>query len=176
MSLSLFFDTETTGLLPTDRIVSIACLIYDMNAISSDEILDEFYEIIKPEGFSIISWHTSTKIHKITQQVADKKGVSIKKAISFLDDHLPTVGQIVGHNVDFDIRILLNELKLAGRFDLIELVNKIPTRCTMKENTVDGVRPKLTTLYKSRIGKDFDAHNAYADITATAQCYFWKAK
>ena len=88
---------------------------------------------------------------------------------------------LVAHNVSFDEKIVGAELLRAGRSNLIPAKNKI---CTM-EATTDychipgnyGYKwPKLSELYRKVFGQNLaEAHNAAADIQATAKC-FWELR
>ena len=85
----LFFDTETTG-LPINwnapisdfsnwpRIVQIAWAHYDENG---KEIKSKSY-IIKPENFFIPI--ESARVHGITTEIANEKGVAIKAVLNEL--------------------------------------------------------------------------------------------
>ena len=88
---------------------------------------------------------------------------------------------IVGHNIDFDKKILGAELIRLHRPDVM---NSKRTYCTMQAGT-DFCRipgkygykwPKLQELYIKLFGHDFDgAHNAMSDIEATQEC-FWELR
>ena len=174
MALRLFFDTETTGFSPTkNRIVSIALLVYDVDASRASDYVDEFYEIIKATDFKIEKWHKSTQIHGITHEMSLAHGVSFARVVSLLEDYLPHVCEIVGHNIEFDRAFLMAELKRAGRDDLVNILATIPAFCTMRANTENSRLLKLTALSEKRFGHAFvGAHNALSDITATAEIYF----
>lgn len=174
MALRLFFDTETTGFSPTkNRIVSIALIVYDIDARRANDHIEEFYEIIKATDFRIEKWHKSTQIHGITQEISNAQGVSFARVISLLEDQLPNVVQIVGHNIEFDRAFLIAELMRAGRNDLVAILSTIPAYCTMRANTDNSRALKLTALYEKKFGHAFvGAHNALSDITATAEIYF----
>ena len=88
---------------------------------------------------------------------------------------------IVGHNIDFDKKILGAELIRLHRPDVM---NSKRTYCTMQAGTnfcrIPGNYgykwPKLQELYIKLFGHDFDgAHNAMSDIEATQEC-FWELR
>ena len=127
----LVLDIETTGLPQTkgfgnyynpkeinkynsSRIVSIALLNDNM----------EKYSIIKPNDFTIKNSH----FHGITQENAVKNGISLKDFFnpSILQE-IENSDIILGHNIDFDINVLLSELyrnELYGIYYLLEKKNR----------------------------------------------------
>ena len=182
----LFFDTETTGLprswkAPvTDinnwpRLVQLAYLYYDKNGnkISGGDF------IIKPEGFTIPL--DSSRIHGISTERALAEG---KPLINVLQDSQSFISEaevLVAHNISFDEKIVGAEFLRAGMKNSIPSKNKI---CTMQSTTnfcaINGPYgykwPKLSELYYKLFKSNFEeAHNAAADINATAKC-FWELK
>ena len=135
--------------------------------------------IVKPEGFVIPT--DATKIHGITTQKALAEGILLKDAISMFKADLDLANFVVGHNVDFDKKIVGAEMVRLGMSD--ELGRK-KSYCTMLSTTnfckIPGPYgykyPKLQELYKKLFGKEFDnAHDAMSDIEATEQC-FWELR
>lgn len=179
----LFFDTETTG-LPKDynapvsdvenwpRIVQLSWVLADCNAT----VLSECNYIIKPNGYDIPKQAES--IHGISNAKALAEGYEIK---AVLDEFLLAVKHadlIVGHNIDFDVKIVASELCRQNYKDELSTKRRL---CTMKISTnlcklngKYGYRyPKLQELYKTLFGHNFtNAHNSAADTKATMQCYF----
>lgn len=182
----LFVDTETNGLPAnykapvTDlnnwpRLVQIAWIIFNRTGYE----VDRRDYIIKPEGFKIPS--DAEAIHGISTEKALKHGVSLKTVLSELDGFLNQATTIVAHNISFDEMIIGAEFLRIGRQNPFERKTKI---CTMKQTTdYVGIKgyygnkwPKLGELHEKLFGYDFaEAHNAAADINATAKC-FWEAK
>jgi DNA polymerase III alpha subunit (gram-positive type) len=186
MKKYLFFDTETTGLpkrwdLPaanTDnwpRLVQIAWII-------DNEDGDRLYQqssIIKPEGFKIPE--DASKIHRITTEIALEKGEELKEVLKKLAVHLVKCDCIVAHNIAFDEKIIEAEMirkKVPISFQHYDKV------CTMlqsvnfckKQGPYGYKWPRLQELYIDLFEEDFEeAHNAFADISATAKC-FWELK
>ncbi|MDR1224533.1 MAG: 3'-5' exonuclease [Tannerella sp.] len=182
----LFFDTETTGLPKnwkapvTDlknwpRLVQLAFLLYDNggNEISSGDF------IIKPEGFTIPS--DASKIHGITTERAMQEGASITHVLQQFDNLIQQANCLVAHNMSFDEKIVGAEF-LRNRMN-----NPIPYKskiCTMEKTTnlcaIKGPYgykwPKLSELHYKLFHAYFEeAHNAAADIQATARC-FWELR
>lgn len=182
----LFFDTETTGLPKnwkapiTDfdnwpRLVQLAWLLYDQDGNK----IDERDSIIKPMGFIIPS--RSSEIHGITTQKAIWEGLAL---VAVLKDFLKSIKKaeyLVAHNISFD------EMIMGAEFLRNNMPNPLPDKkkiCTMRGsrdfcalNGSNGYKwPKLAQLYYKLFNIEFeDAHNAAADIKATAKC-FWELK
>lgn len=186
MNNYLFFDTETTGVprnykAPSSdtrnwpRLVQLAWILAD----EEGNRIHEGNLIVKPEGFVIPT--DATKIHGITTQKALAEGILLKDAISMFKADLDFANFVVGHNVDFDKKIVGAEMVRLGMSD--ELGRK-KSYCTMLSTTnfckmpgPYGYKyPKLQELYKKLFGKEFDnAHDAMSDIEATEQC-FWELR
>jgi DNA polymerase III epsilon subunit-like protein len=182
----LFFDTETTGLprnwkAPvTDlnnwpRLVQLAYLLYDKKGtiISSGDF------IIKPEGFRIPT--ESSQVHGITNERAIREGQEISSVLLEFNTLMRQASYLVAHNMSFDEKIVGAEFLRNGMQNYITSKNRI---CTMEKTTnfcaIQGPYgykwPKLSELYFKLFQSNFEeAHNAAADIKATAKC-FWELK
>ena len=182
----VFFDTETTGVplnykAPSSdtnnwpRLVQLAWILTDeeSNRIHTGNL------IVKPDGFVIPA--DATKVHGITTQRAKEEGVSLAEAIEQFKADLDVATYIVGHNIDFDKKIVGAEMIRLGMKDELE---KKKSCCTM-QSSIDFCKipgkygykyPKLQELYKKLFGNEFDdAHNAMSDIEATEKC-FWELR
>lgn len=182
----IFFDVETTGLPVSWKenyrnkanwpyIVQLAFII----SHQEDEISEEQDFILKPEGFTIPS--QSTRIHRVSNEVALKKGLSRNQVLHLFAAHLKNSDYIVAHNADFDINVLRCEFLRNNIEDPFkEDLNII---CTMKKS-IDFCKipsaygnykwPSLQELYAKLFDKSFkDAHDAKFDVKATFEC-FWK--
>ncbi len=182
----LFFDTETTGIprnykAPvTDtnnwpRMVQIAWLVYD----SDKKRIDQQQFIIKPEGYTIPI--EVSRIHGITTEIALNEGKDLNYVLNLFNEQIEESKNIIAHNISFDEKIVGAEL--FRKSINTNLFNK-PRLCTMHASTdyckIPGNYgykwPKLSELHVKLFGCDFeDAHNAAADIEATAKC-FWKLR
>lgn len=176
----LFFDTETTG-LPKDysapaynidnwpRLVQFGYILSDYNR----NIKEKGSFIINPNGFDIPDG--ATKIHGITTDIANKKGISIESGFIKIKELLINVDLLIGHNIDFDINIINSE---SYRLNNSAILKDIKTICTKDASAnfcalPNNKWPKLEELHAKLFGCKFEgAHNALADITATAKC-FW---
>ncbi len=180
----LFFDTETTGLpknykaLASDsdnwpRLVQLSWAWFDENG----NAWDRYDYIVKPLEFIIPE--ESTKIHRISHEQAVKEGVDLKMVLEEFSEHVSRAKSIVGHNIDFDDKIIAAELYRLQMPNIMESANKI---CTMKSSAnicrISNGRgsykwPNLSELHRYLFNKDFDeAHNAMIDVLACARCFY----
>lgn len=183
----LFFDTETTG-LPKDYRAPVSDVdnwphMIQLGWILTDAkgtVLHEGNEIIKPIGFKIPE--ESSAIHGISQEKALAEGKDIQIVLKQFIADVNQADCLVGHNVSFDLNIVGAELIRLGQTDIM---HRKASRCTMRESTdfcklppKEGSTqqykyPKLQELHKILFGAEFeDAHDAFADITATKRCFF----
>ena len=182
----LFFDTETTGLpryknAPVHqvsnwpRMVQIAWLLYDDNG---NEIGGNSH-IIKPNGFIIPA--DVARIHRISNERALKEGVDLIPVLESFSNSIDQADILVAHNMAFDEKIVGAEFIRNRMSNVLDGKNKL---CTMLSSTdycqlpgpYGNKWPKLSELHTKLFGYDFEeAHDALADIRATAKC-FWKMR
>lgn len=182
----LFFDTETTGLPKnwkapiTDlanwpRMVQLAYLLYDNNG----KMISGGDHIIKPVGFTIPA--ETSRIHGITTERALAEGKPILGVLHEFNELIQEANFLVAHNISFDEKIVGAEFLRLKMADSVAPKKKI---CTMQTSTnfcaISGPYgykwPKLSELYFKLFNYHFEeAHNAAADINATAKC-FWELK
>ena len=184
MTKFLFFDTETDGLPKnykapvTDvdnwpRLVQIGWIV--MN--EDQDVLEEKEYIIFPDGFTIPK--VVSDIHRVTQERAEKGGVPILSVLQEFRGAIEQSDYLVGHNIDFDRNIMGAEFI---RNDIEFVTPAKPKICTMK-GSMDYCKlpgrygkykwPKLMELHTKLFGRGFEeAHDAIADIRATAKCFF----
>ena len=181
----LFFDTETTG-LPLWRepsshpdqphIVDLSCELWDDEAM---ELIGELDCIINP-GVPISP--EAAAIHGITDEIA-RGGREPKEALTDFFALVDQADKIVGHNIDFDTRMIrIAAFRLWNK----EWIAPVPTFCTMKSTTdicrirkanARGPRdfkwPKLTEAIKHFFDEEMpDAHRARPDMIACRRIYF----
>ena len=182
----LIFDTETTGLpkrwdaplADSDnwpRCVQIAWQFHNIDGSCKSH---EDY-LIKPEDFDIP--FDSENIHGISTELAKKDGEIIEIVLNKFLSILRKTKFICGHNVSFDINIIGAEflrLGLENPFDDIPVIDTC-TEQTASLCKIPGGRggkfkyPTLVELNKFLFSENFDeAHNATADVEATARCFF----
>ena len=180
----LIFDTETTG-LPRDynapltdfdnwpRVIQLAWQIHN----EKGDLVDVQNYIIKPEGFEIP--RGSEKIHGISTARALKEGLPLEEVLNIFNDALSTVKTIAGHNVEFDINVTGAEFLRKGVDTILHKVNVVDTKdlstnyCALPGGRGGKFKwPTLGELHKKLFNEDFDAaHNASADVQATARCF-----
>lgn len=182
----LFFDTETTGLprrwnAPvTDvdnwpRLVQLAWIMYD----DQGQILKSRDVIVQPNGFVIPP--EASRVHGITTVIAREKGLPVQDVMTEFAEQVDAASALVGHNISFD------ECIVGAEFERLRMMTSLflkPKYCTMKSSTdyckLPGKKgfksPRLAELHQVLFGNGFDnAHNALADVEATARC-FWELK
>jgi DNA polymerase III epsilon subunit-like protein len=180
----LFFDTETAGLPRSwkapytnfdnwPRLVQIAWIQYDENG---NELNNESF-IIKPEGFTIPA--KVAEIHGITTQRALAEGVALKPVLTLFAEKIKASKVVVAHNISFDENIVGAEfVRNQVEFDLFSKKRFCTMRSTTAFCAIPGSFgykwPTLAELHYAVFEREFDdAHNAKADIEATARC-FWE--
>lgn len=182
----LFFDTETTGLPKrwnapvTDvdnwpRLVQLAWIVYN----DQGQVMKTRDVMIRPEGFTIP--FEASRVHGITTAIALEKGCPIQDVMEEFAEQVDMAYALVGHNINFD------ECVVGAEFERLRMMTSLflkPKYCTMKSATdycklpaKKGFKaPRLSELHQVLFGTDFDhAHNALADVEATARC-FWELK
>ena len=180
----LIFDTETTGLPQnwkaplTDfnnwpRCVQLAWQVHDVEG----KLMEVKNYIIKPEGYDIP--FNAEKIHGISTDRANKQGMPLNVVLAEFVKDVQKCKFVIGHNVSFDNSIVGCELL---RMEMPNLLADFPAIDTKDDGTeycaIPGGRggrfkwPKLTELYVKLFGEAFaEAHNASADVEATARCF-----
>jgi DNA polymerase-3 subunit alpha len=180
----LIFDTETTGLPQnwkaplTDfenwpRCVQLAWQIHD----SLGKLLKVKNYIIKPDGYDIP--YNAEKIHGISTDLAFSKGIPISDVLKeFLED-VKNSNFVIGHNVKFDNDIIGCELLRMKKTDILADFPSIDTKdwsvnhCAIKGGRGGKYKwPTLSELHEKLFNENFaEAHNASADVEATARCF-----
>jgi len=180
----LIFDTETTG-LPRNykaplsdfdnwpRVIQLAWQIHN----EKGDLVEVQNFIIKPEGFQIP--RGSEKIHGISTERALKEGHSLKEVLITFNKALSTVQTIAGHNVEFDISVLGSEYLRTEIETPLHAINVVDTKelstnyCALPGGRGGKFKwPTLAELHQKLFGNKFDAaHNASADVQATARCF-----
>ena len=182
----LFFDTETTGLPPDwnapltefdnwPRLVQLGYILHDREG---NRLIEESF-IVKPVGFTIPS--KASDIHGITTKIANRDGVDLPIVLEKFRANVEKATTLVAHNMGFDEKIVDSEFLRAGHREITSGKQKI---CTMKSSTefcaisvpYGHKWPRLIELHQKLFLEVFDkAHNAAADVSATAKC-FWELK
>jgi len=182
----LIFDTETTGLpkrwnAPISdsenwpRCIQVAWQLHD----AFGKLIERKDFIVIPEGFDIP--FESEQIHGISTDLAKQQGAPFEKVIDEFVSALSKTHYLVGHNVGFDVNIMGAELYRLQRDTSL---TSLPVLDTCTEDSallcqLPGGRggkfklPTLQELYKHVFDESFkEAHNATADVEATARIFF----
>ena len=184
----LFFDTECNGLPQFydmdvrmtnnwPNVIQLAWIVTD----EQGNVLKRKSHIITPEGFEIND--NVANLTGITTSRAMREGIELTTALSDFMSDVNNAQMLIGHNIDFDMKVVGCELYRNG-MDYESLLSK-KTLCTMKRSTYfcaipnprgkfnDYKWPKLEELYRKLFNRPLNnAHDALADITATKECYF----
>ena len=181
----LIFDTETTGLpkrwnapiTDTDnwpRCIQIAWQLHDAmgNLVEHQDFL------VRPDGFNIP--YDAEQIHGISTALAEQEGAPLQEVLKKFNDAMARTKFIVGQNVGFDVNIMGAEFHRLG---IENPLQELPVLDTCTEYTAElckipGGRggkfklPTLTELHEYLFNEPFaEAHNATADVEATARCF-----
>lgn len=175
--MHLIFDSETSGFAES-RLLQLGCQLYDREF----RLAGEAALIVKPD-FKIEEG--ATKVHGITQEYAEQHGFPIDVVLSIFAGFVSKATTLVGHNLDFDLRILTQELqrhkwpvRSLHNFCTMQRMTDIcripPTEKMVRAGRREFKRPSLAEAYKHAFNETFDnAHDAMADCRATARLYRW---
>ncbi len=182
----IVFDTETTG-LPRDwnapitdtdnwpRAVQIAWQLHD----EWGNLIEHKDYLIKPEGYDIP--YDAEKVHGISTQLAEEFGADLEIVLKEFNIALEKSTFVVGQNVGFDVNILGCEFVRKG---INSKMASMPVLDTCTEASAELLKlpggrggkfklPTLTELHEYLFQVPFnEAHNATADVEATARCFF----
>ena len=135
--LLLVFDTETTGIIPKDNfnidkcpyIVQFSFIVYDTNNYKT---LFEYNKIINiPKHIDIPE--ESTRIHGINKNDTNRSRTSINSCLQIFKKYVDNCDYIIGHNVDFDIKMVQIECDRNNIYtNIFDKSNKI--FCTMQNS------------------------------------------
>jgi len=189
----LFFDTETTGFpnnWPLDGQPNIVQIAWMFKEESESQTFDYLFKSLRPipKQTSDIHWITDDMVADRPLLYKDKFIVDFMRMMKYADI-------IVGHNVDFDFKMIFIEIErtvLDAKDDqiipekmesmkLFERECRDKSVCTM-QNSISLCKlpgkfwthklPKLQELHKHLYWEEFDsAHNALNDIRATERCF-----
>jgi DNA polymerase III epsilon subunit-like protein len=156
----LFFDTETAGF--NGPIMQIAWMVTDSYG---EEIESRCVYVRQPFAYELNE--KAFEIHGITKAQADKGFLA-----GFVMDLFEIAtydNKIIGHNVAFDLRMVaLNRERLE-----MPAYNFGEGICTMKAAKAAKIPASLGALHQHLFGCGFEsAHDALADVKATARCFF----
>jgi DNA polymerase III epsilon subunit-like protein len=133
MPIILVYDTETTGKPPTlpgkkfaegffsdkklkaeqwPRIVQLAFILYDTDRMETLQMYDSIIQL-RPNQYPIPA--ESTKVHGITDEKSQAEGIPIAQALVDFMEAYERAAYVVGHNIQYDINVVLAEIVLMNR-------------------------------------------------------------
>ena len=184
----LIFDTETTGLPRyNENKVKIYPYVVQLSwVLYNDEINDIEVEkdkiILLPEGMEVPE--ETVSIHGITTEKMRKEGIDVKLVIEEFIQDLSKCNMIIGHNIDFDKKMMFQEFRRNKKFDY--RLGQRPAYCTMtmgknvckiertdkKTGEKYYKKPKLTELHEFLFQeKPSNLHNSLIDVLVTCRCF-----
>lgn len=198
MNLALFYDTETTGLPlfsePSEdprqpHIVQLGAALVDLD---TRMVLSSLDVIVKPDGWEIPA--EVSAIHGITTEIALDVGVPEADAVGMLMAMWDQAACRIGHNEQFDARIVRialmrhfptaeNEAVVADQWKAgkAECTQRIatpilklpPTEKMKRAGFLKHKSANLSEAYLHFTGKPLDgAHSAMVDVRACIDVYF----
>lgn len=157
-------DTETTGLSVDegDRVVEVGAIEL-LNGKPSGK---EFRKLINPECDIP---EKVVKIHNISNEVVENEPIFAKIAdelIQFIKN-----APLIGHNLTFDINMLENEFKIAGKKDILIGREAIDTLAEARKlvKTDSHTLSDLCTHFKINDASRKDGHGALIDAKLDAE-------
>ena len=196
MPIVLIFDVETTGLLPNiiqyakpeelPNIIQISFAVYDTDKHSMIETYNAYIKL----SSEIVIKPVITQLTGITREQIDLEGIDIRDAIKEFYRVYQMADMIVGHNIKFDINMLLledrlNDSQIQEIFnpDVLAQNNK-QLYCTMQSGiklckleriNSRGVylkNPKLSELYEHLFCRvPNNLHNSMIDVVVCLRCF-----
>ena len=180
--MKIVLDVETNGIggfrPPRQRVMQLAYGVWDnATALEVKTVFVKDAGEVSPRAL---------EVHGIALETCEAEGIALAEAVRNMCDAMEACNLIVGHNVEFDIGCILNQLKADGLHEehdrLDRLARAIPWMCTMKAGTAvcklprragPGFKyPTLAELYTKLFGAPpaCRLHDAAADCEVTAKC------
>ncbi len=168
----MILDTETSDF--NGDIIQLAWIVFDSS--NQNKIISKHSYYIKDR----LTSKDSYLVHKISVDKLRNCGELFDKVIKYFIQDLEKVSTVIGHNVSYDLRCIIknlrkydiilyknNELTIGDKqihnvFDLIDI------QCTKKLSGGKSLDSLYTDLYKEKM---LDAHDALVDVLYTYKCY-----
>ena len=183
--MRIVFDTETSGLvrgdLPPDHasqpnLVQLGAKLFDAKWVCTGSVV----LLIKPDGWSIEP--EAERHHGISEARCAKHGVPAVAALAAFQALAENARQVIGHNVDFDRRVMRNAIRRAGGRGIWWEQKAPQFFCTMEASTdvlrLPGVYgsfkfPSLEEAHRHFYPEDpFQTqHDAESDLMAAARVF-----
>ena len=166
-NITMIIDTETSSFY--NDILQVAYVICN----DKGKIIKTVNVFVKNR----VPSNDSIKIHGITKEQIDLKGIDFNKVIEELILDLGKCENIVGHNLQYDLTTIQNDIRTYGiniinsdgtnKINIFEDIKLIDTLTLAKKKI------KLEALYFELFNKKFTgAHDALNDVIATKECYY----
>lgn len=190
---TLFFDTETTGLVkskydPTDPKQPMPMQIgMKLDASNRREMLAANYLIV-PDGWSIEA--KAAEITGLTDDLAKEFGTHLITGVEFFLDMVKNADVLVAHNANFDVTVMRRAAKVYADEIGADYVDPFAGKtiiCTML-GALDIVKaphksggklrgqwkwPRLEECIKFFYNEELEgAHDALVDVRACARVYY----
>lgn len=189
----LVFDTETDGLIQKKLPLSDPNQAWPVSIAAKlmndkGEVFSHFYLIVRCP--TVINPESkSTKVHGITEEIATAFGVKPITAISMFLALLRYADVVVGHNIQYDIDVVVSAMLRIGMKEsnsiflgkeMIctadksrDVIKMPPTEAMLAYNITEHKTPNLGEAYNHFTGEFIpNAHNAMADVDAAALVLF----
>jgi DNA polymerase III epsilon subunit-like protein len=165
--LTMIIDTETSSFY--NDILQVSYVLCNKKS----KIIKTVNSYIKNR----VPSNDTIKIHGITKEKIDSEGKDFDIVIEELINDLGKCENIVGHNLQYDLTTIQNDIRTYGvnivtkedknKINLFEDVKLIDTLSLAKKKI------KLEALYLELFNKKIEgAHNALNDVLATKECYY----
>jgi len=135
MPLALVFDVETTGLLPKyngaplsefPNIIQFSFILYDTDKLVIEKIYNKYIKTDAVIDAKI------TEITGITREIVDSQGIHVCQALQeFFHAYMEADTILVGHNLEFDMKMVLAE---SARWGLNLIIDTFEEHCRMGNN------------------------------------------
>jgi DNA polymerase III epsilon subunit-like protein len=164
---TIILDTETSGFY--NDVLQLAYMVCD----DKGKVIKKVNRFVKNR----LPTNDSTKIHGIDIHKIKSDGVEFKEIINELVNNLSECKYIVGHNLQYDLTTILNDIRSYGinvidkdKKPVLNIFKNIQSKDTMQ---LYGTKIKLEALHEKLFGTKFDgAHDAMNDVEATKKIYF----
>ena len=189
----LFYDTETTGLIPkgvkelTDILAKyphIVQLSYILYCDETHTIIENHDHIIYLSDDIELS-EKSVEIHGISREISQTKGIQLSEALNTFKNVYEQCDVLIAHNMEFDLQMIKVASLRCENYSLLNMMDSKTKYCTMR-NSINlcnieaknrlGKYKKYPTQTELHV-KLFDCvpknlHNSFNDILVCIRCYF----
>ena len=198
MNNILVLDTETTGLIKTKPSYSVpytlqySSIIVDLDSLQVLRInnirIKPYYDVNSPE----IDWKMVSRVSGNTIPILESDGVELEHAQNVIISDLLSANLIVGHNISYDLQVLLFGLldgtdvskalkshlfgsnhRLSNSSIIYDTMLQGIDICKIPHKTGNGYKyPKLSELYRRLYNEDFEnQHDSLYDVVACLKCF-----